>query len=391
MKSLILILGLITASQSYGSQVSNKILVVLSSENKVALRGGTTHPTGYFLSELIVPVAAFMKAGFEPVFATPNGKEPTMDIVSDSKRWFKDEDDYKRAKSLIGSFRQLKKPLELKAISEKQLVEYSAIFLPGGHAPMNDLVKDQELGRILRHFHENQKPTALICHAPVALLSAKNQDWPYKGYRMTVFSNAEEQQEETAGHLGGQLTYYVADALSSAGANVSVAQPWSGNVVVDRELITGQNPMSDSAISNALLEALSIKKFDSTPLDAWATSKKKSNTGYIVLGNNLDLKVGYTSFFIGTKKKQVYNKMFYEKIRKHISQVKGSFEPFGLKGYLVYIGYDYEIAYLNWPNKEVADKAFASESGKAIVTDAQTFLENVVFKDVGEVVPKVGK
>jgi len=37
---------------------------------------------------------------------------------------------------------------------------------------MEDLWKDRSLRTVLRHFHANAKPTALICHAPIALLAA---------------------------------------------------------------------------------------------------------------------------------------------------------------------------------------------------------------------------
>lgn len=46
-------------------------------------------------------------------------------------------------------------------------------------------------------------------------------------------------------------------ALRSAGGDVSVTDKnFASNVVVDRELITGQNPASDRAMADALIEAL---------------------------------------------------------------------------------------------------------------------------------------
>lgn len=36
---------------------------------------------------------------------------------------------------------------------------------------MVDLHNNQNLGYIIHHFHRHGKPTALICHGPVALLS----------------------------------------------------------------------------------------------------------------------------------------------------------------------------------------------------------------------------
>lgn len=45
--------------------------------------------------------------------------------------------------------------------------------------------------------------------------------------------------------------------LRSAGGDVSVTDKnFASNVVVDRDLITGQNPASDRAMADALIEAL---------------------------------------------------------------------------------------------------------------------------------------
>jgi putative intracellular protease/amidase len=123
---------------------------------------------------------------------------------------------------------------------------------------MEDLFRDPQLGKILVQFHAEGKPTGLICHAPIALLSAKEvqSPWIYEGYRLTVFSTKEEQQEERSGALDGELNYYVADALASAGAHVFNSEPWTSEVIRDRELITGQNPMSAEIFAEKFLEAL---------------------------------------------------------------------------------------------------------------------------------------
>jgi hypothetical protein len=67
--------------------------------------------------------------------------------------------------------------------------------------------QDTTLGEILRHFHEHQKTTALLCHGPIATLAALPhageyraalvegnvakasslaKGWQYAGYRMTI-------------------------------------------------------------------------------------------------------------------------------------------------------------------------------------------------------------
>jgi putative intracellular protease/amidase len=88
---------------------------------------------------------------------------------------------------------------------------------------------------------------------------AKAQGWIYSGYKMTIFSTAEEQQREPL-EIGGKVLFYPDFALSAAGADVSVLAPWTSYVVQDREVISGQNPFSDYALLKLLLPALNEKK-----------------------------------------------------------------------------------------------------------------------------------
>ena len=145
---------------------------------------------------------------------------------------------------------------------------------------MMDLLDDPDAGIVLRHFHKASKPTAVLCHGPISLLSAsrnskvvvavltagdaaaahaKAQGWIYSGYKMTIFSTAEEQQREPL-EIGGRVLFCPDFALRTAGGDVSVAAPWQSYVRQDRELISGQNPFSDQALLNLLLPALDGKK-----------------------------------------------------------------------------------------------------------------------------------
>jgi putative intracellular protease/amidase len=85
---------------------------------------------------------------------------------------------------------------------------------------------------------------------------AAAKGWQYAGYRMTVFSNKEEAYvEENAIH--GKLKFYAGDALITAGGILfTLGGLFEPNVVEDRELITGQNPPSDHALSELFLKAL---------------------------------------------------------------------------------------------------------------------------------------
>ena len=152
------------------------------------------------------------------------------------------------------------------------LAQYEAVFIPGGHAPLIDLANNPQVGTILTHFNAQAKPTAAICHGPIALLSAQQNPqqyqqalvqqktpvaskWIYQGYKMTIFSDAEETVFE-ASLKGDKLQYYPGKAMQQAGGNMQYSEAWTPNVVIDRELITGQNPFSDKALAAAMLDKL---------------------------------------------------------------------------------------------------------------------------------------
>jgi putative intracellular protease/amidase len=170
----------------------------------------------------------------------------------------------------------LESPSRISDVVASGLNQYDAVFVPGGHGPMEDLLDDPDAGTVLRHFHETSKPTAVLCHGPISLLSAlpkskefvaalsagdaagahaMAQGWIYAGYKMTIFSTAEEQQREPL-EIRGKVLFYPDFALQTAGGDVSVAAPWSSYVLQDRELISGQNPFSDEALLKLLLPAL---------------------------------------------------------------------------------------------------------------------------------------
>ncbi len=272
------IAALVLHGSSVSAQASKgKVLVVMSGGHVLTLGDGKPYATGYYLNEVAVPLQALVSAGYTPVFASPNGDTPSMDASSNDDKFF-GGDASRRLKALrfIDSFPGIHHPLLLSTIVA-HTEGYVAVFVPGGHAPMIDLVKDRNLGLILRDFHKTARPTALICHGPMALLSTLPEtgkynkelvaghwqalgklahDFPYAGYRIAVFSKAEEKMIEGP-QLGGPAPYYNDEALAAAGLKVENNSPWQPKVVQDHELITGQQPFSDHAFADALIAKLS--------------------------------------------------------------------------------------------------------------------------------------
>src|ERR1700744_4395619 len=128
---------------------SSKVLVVMSGAHLLELKDNKPYATGYYLNELATPLRALLKAGYTPVFASPNGDAPTMD-ASSNKSMFFGNDDAKRWDMLrfIDVFAGLRHPLKLSDVAG-HTDDYAGVFVPGGHAPMVDLVKDKDLGKIL--------------------------------------------------------------------------------------------------------------------------------------------------------------------------------------------------------------------------------------------------
>jgi len=76
----------------------------------------------------------------------------------------------------------------------RPLEDYDAVSLPGGHGPMADLAFDADAGRVLTAQLESVRPLFIVCHGPAAMLSTRIRGVsPFKGYRVTCFTNEEEE------------------------------------------------------------------------------------------------------------------------------------------------------------------------------------------------------
>ena len=151
----------------------------------------------------------------------------------------------------VAAMSELRSPI---ALAEVSLDDYDAVFYPGGHGPMEDLAVDADSGRLLTAALASGKPLAVVCHGPAALLAAKGADGTssFAGYRIAAFTN----EEEVQGGLADKAKWLLEDRLRADGVMVDKAAPWTPHVVVDRNLITGQNPMSSAPLADELLKAL---------------------------------------------------------------------------------------------------------------------------------------
>jgi putative intracellular protease/amidase len=80
----------------------------------------------------------------------------------------------------------------------------------------------------------------------------ENGNWLFKGRKLTSFTDAEENQTG----LDANAPWLPEDRLRAGGAIVTGGPAWQSHVVVDGNLITGQNPASGEAVAKALLDRL---------------------------------------------------------------------------------------------------------------------------------------
>jgi len=228
----------------------------MSSVDSIPLQHGLNHTVGFYLDELMIPLTGILEAGFNVTFANPQGNLPPMDPFSNSSVWFDPVNPFDATKQYDAALALLANitvstnfasPQLFSTFTDAELANYDAVFVPGGHPPMVDLYQDADLGKILVHFHNNQKPTGMICHGPMASVAASlvQTPWIYENYTMTVYTTSGEQLNELM--WGGKLLFYPEDKLRAAGAILSEIEIGGGqvpHVVQDKELVTGMNPFS---------------------------------------------------------------------------------------------------------------------------------------------------
>lgn len=227
-----------------------KVLLVLFAADKWTLRDGSTHPTGIWAEEFVAPYTLFTEAGWAVTVATPGGRRPTVDRLSLSLRGGVTPGKIKEMRAALDRLAPvLNSPTDLDTVD---VADYDAVFYSGGHGPMEDLAVDEASGALLTEAVNSGKPLALLCHAPAAMLAARNDDgtWPFVGFSMTALSNVEERINP----FGWKAPWLLEDRLVEAGADYSKALlPLRPHIVEDRNLLTGQNPASSAPLAERLI------------------------------------------------------------------------------------------------------------------------------------------
>jgi len=223
-----------------------KILIALTSHSEL---GDTAKKTGFWIDEFATPYYVFTDAGEEVTIASPHGGQPPVDPASEASdaqtpatnRFYKDD-------------QAIEKVAYSLKLSDIKANDYDAIFYPGDHGLLWDLVNDNDSIKLVEDFYNTQKPVAFVCHSPAVLIKAKAENGQplVKGKKVTGFSNTEE---ESAG-LTKVVPFLLEDELQQLGAQYSKGADRASYTQQDGLLITGQNPASSEAVAKLLLKTL---------------------------------------------------------------------------------------------------------------------------------------
>ena len=239
---------------------NSKVLFVLSAADTLLLnKGEKMRQTGVFLSEFYLVYKSLITNGYQVDFATPGGEKATIDQGSLNDKYWKEYPELKQeAIDFWENNASFSNPLTLEtAIKNKHM--YIGLVVPGGQGLMVDLMNDKHTPILLKDFAKAEKAIGLICHAPCLITTIPKEENPFIEYTVNSVTPFEEFIIETFIMGGKPQNRKIANQLKKLGLKYKSGFPGSNYAVRDRNLVTSQNPYSESAFNELFLQLLSEK------------------------------------------------------------------------------------------------------------------------------------
>jgi putative intracellular protease/amidase len=204
------------------------------------------------------PYWEFTERGYQVDIASPDGGELEWDSWSDPR----DESGYS-AEDLI-SLGFLTSPTHLAllrdtpALADVRPLDYDAVFLVGGQAPMYTFHEDTRVHDLVRDVYEAGRLAVVVCHATCVLLKARRSDGGLlvTGRTWTGFANSEEDYADAYVKRRIQPFRIEDEARKLPDTNFIVQGRFRPFAVRDGNLITGQQQYSGAAAARLAIEAL---------------------------------------------------------------------------------------------------------------------------------------
>jgi putative intracellular protease/amidase len=227
----------------------NKVLMVVSSYD--TMPNGAA--TGAWLEELAASYYVFIDAGCDVTLASPRGGAGPLDPLSLDPPWLTAAGTRFRADARASAQLARTEPL-----ASLRNAEFDALYCVGGAATAFDFPGDPTLRALVENFHAAGRPVAGVCHGVLGLTAARSEHGQaiVADHDVTGISNA----EEALTGFDKLVPVLPETRLRELGARYSCAAPLECHVVVDRNVLTGQNPASAGPLAEAVLAQLSDAK-----------------------------------------------------------------------------------------------------------------------------------
>jgi putative intracellular protease/amidase len=209
--------------------------------------------TGVFGSELSIPYYALLDAGIAVDIASIKGG--AIPIEPDSMGWpLATAEDKRFIKDAVA----LAKVAHSIPISQIDVTQYDVVFMSGGWGAAYDMGRSAELADVVTKANAKDALIGSVCHGALGLINAKAKDGSslIAGRHVTGVTDLQVEQ------LGIDITpMHPETELRRAGANyeskTAFRDIFATHVVVDGNLVTGQNQNSSAEMIHRILEILS--------------------------------------------------------------------------------------------------------------------------------------
>ncbi|MFO0872484.1 MAG: type 1 glutamine amidotransferase domain-containing protein [Phycisphaerales bacterium] len=221
--------------------MSKRVLFIVSNAYRI---GPRDRRTGNFLPEVAHPYIEFGRAGYRVDFVSLTGDAPFLDALNLAG-------DPDNLAFLVGEgWAAMQKAGKL---SDMDVGEYDAIFMPGGLAPMVDMPEHPLLKKVVRETYERKAVVGAVCQGPASLLNVVLGDGRrlVDGKNVSSFTNEEEENYAKA-----DVPFELETALVRQGAIFHKTAPWQPFSIADGRLVTGQNPASAKGVAEKMIAIL---------------------------------------------------------------------------------------------------------------------------------------
>jgi putative intracellular protease/amidase len=218
--------------------------------------GDSGKATGVYGSEMTIPYYEFLDAGMTVDIASIEGGEIPFEPISlryplatsADKRYLKDDE-------------ALKKTMNSQKIDNVNFLEYDIIYMAGGWGASYDLGYSEVLGDKITEANAAGILMGSVCHGALGFLKARDIDGTplVEGRKITAVSDKQIKElgiTATPMHPETELKKLGADYQK----NEAFRDFFATMVIVDGNLVTGQNQNSSGETAQTLLKLLDGKE-----------------------------------------------------------------------------------------------------------------------------------